>query len=207
MPASSPSTKSTRSKSAARRDDRFSQEEANRTAPHHTEAEQALIASCVHDGGMDSVGRCIEAKIRPHSFFKPAHQVIFSAILALYEKQEPVDEVLLTKKLADLGEMEAVGGVPYISEVINRVETHAHLQHYIRIVRDTSLLRTLIRTCQETIEDALTGQDEIEHFLNDVEQKIYTLRNFMAVLKKFHLILASHRINESKKNLKFARLK
>jgi len=174
MPTVSSRAKTARGKSAVRQD-RFQEEETRRITPHHVEAEQALIASCVHEGGQDSVSRCIEARIISDNFYMPAHQIIYEALIILYDKQEPLDEVILTKKLSDMGQLEAVGGASYINEVLNRVETHAHLQHYIKIVKDTSLLRGLIRTCQKTIEDAQAGQHEVEHFLNDVEQQIFRL--------------------------------
>ena len=175
MPTSTLKKKATSGKVAVRPKDSFQVEERKRTTPHHIDAEQALIASCVHEGGQDTLSRCIEARILPGSFYKPAHQIIYDALIRLYDKQEPLDDVIVTKKLSDMGQLDAIGGASYINEVLNRVETHAHLHHYIKIVKDTALLRGLIRTCQKTIENAQEGQEDIEHFLNDVEQEIFRL--------------------------------
>lgn len=146
-----------------------------RISPHTIEAEQAVLACCMQEGGADTLPRCIEAKLTHESFYKPAHQSIFRAMMELSNEQVPIDEITLGEKLNTLGELEAVGGYAYLTEVAERIDTTAHLQHYINRVRDTSLLRALIRTCQDTVERAFLQEEKVDHFLNDVEQEVFRL--------------------------------
>lgn len=147
-----------------------------RISPHSIDAEQALLACCLLEGGVDTLPRCIEAKITEVSFYKPAHRTMFRAMMELNDLQIAIDEITLGEKLQSKGELESVGGYAYINEVASRIDTPAHLPHYISRVRDTYLLRALIRTCQDTVEKAFQPEGEsVDHFLSKVEQKVFTL--------------------------------
>ncbi|HQU09041.1 MAG: replicative DNA helicase [Verrucomicrobia bacterium 21-51-4] len=146
-----------------------------RVAPHSMDSEQALLASCIIEGGQESITRCIEAKIGPDSFYKPSHQLIFGALLDLYQEGKPVDEIILAEKLRSKSQLEEIGGHAYLSELTDRIATPAHLLHYLEHVRDTALLRRLIRSSTQTIERAYSGSEDIDQFLDQVEQEIFRL--------------------------------
>ena len=147
-----------------------------RVSPHSIDAEQAVLACCLMEGGVDTLPRCIEAKITADSFYKPNHAIMFKAMMALNDKQIAIDDITLAEYLQEQGQFDSVGGYPYLTEVMDRIDTAAHLQHYIQRVRDTSLLRNLIRTCQNTVEKAFEpAGDSVDHFLNNVEQDIFRL--------------------------------
>tara|TARA_B100001248_G_scaffold262736_1_gene261985 strand:- start:48012 stop:49460 length:1449 start_codon:yes stop_codon:yes gene_type:complete len=146
-----------------------------RVAPHSIDAEQALLGSCILEGGRESLTTCVEAKLKPDSFFKPAHQVVFAALLALYEEGTPVDEIILADKLAALDKLDEVGGHPYLNALTNRIDTPAHLPHYLKRVRDTALLRRLINASIQTVEQAYTQQESLDQFLEHVEQEIFKI--------------------------------
>ncbi|MGF1483421.1 MAG: replicative DNA helicase [Opitutales bacterium] len=147
----------------------------DRVAPYSLDAEQALLGCCILEGGQESVTACIEEKLRVEHFYKPGHQVLFQAILDLYNKGQAIDEILLIDKLRVQGQLEEVGGQAYLLEVTNRIETTVNLLHYLRIVRDSAILRQLIRTCGETVERAYEDPPDIGEFLEDVEQSIFGL--------------------------------
>ena len=69
-------------------------EDSIRTQPHNIEAEEGLLAACLIDGGHDVITTCIESHISPECFYKTQHQIIFSAIIALFEEGNPVDEII-----------------------------------------------------------------------------------------------------------------
>lgn len=148
---------------------------SGKVAPHSVEAEQALLGSCILEGGQESITQCIEAKICKEAFFKPAHQVIYQTMLKLYEEGSPLDEIILGDKLSAKNQLEDVGGYPYLNTLTNRIDTPAHLPHYIQRVRDTYLLRRLIATASKTIENAYTQQEDLEQFLESVEQEIFKI--------------------------------
>lgn len=146
-----------------------------RVQPHSIEMEQALLASCIIEGGQESLTTCIEEKVTPEYFYKPAHQIIYEVLLKLYQEGKPVDEIILTDRLRSEGRLDEVGGHAYIYEVTNRIETPLHLTHFLSSVRDTALLRKLISTCSRTVERAYTEQQEIDTFLSRVEEEIFQL--------------------------------
>ncbi|MGF1448667.1 MAG: replicative DNA helicase, partial [Opitutales bacterium] len=151
------------------------QRSTERVAPYSLDAEQALLGCCILEGGQESVTACIEEKLRVEHFYKPGHQVLFQAILDLYNEGSAVDEVLLIEKLRTHGRLDEIGGQAYLLEVTNRIETTVNLLHYLRIVRDTAILRQLIRTCGDTVEQAYTDPEDVGHFLENVEQSIFAL--------------------------------
>lgn len=156
-------------------DDSTSVSALGRVPPHSIDSEQALLACCIMDGGQESMTLCVEAKLSPDSFFKPSHQVLFKILLDLYNKGTPVDEIILSDELRARGQLEEIGGIAYINEVTNRIDTPAHLPHYLTRVRDLALVRRLIRTSIKTIEEAYGDHDNLEQFLEKVEQEVFKI--------------------------------
>jgi len=148
---------------------------ASRVPPHSLEAEQALLAACIHEGGQESISLCIENKIKPDAFYKPAHQVIYQGLLDLYEKGTPVDEIILAEHLRAQKKLDLVGGHLYLAEITDKIKTSAHLPYYLKRVRDAYLLRSVISTSSQAIENAYSGQDDVDQFLDTVEQSIFRL--------------------------------
>lgn len=147
-----------------------------RVLPHDLDAEQAVIASCVLEGGRDTVSLCDEYKLSADCFYKPEHQVIYSVIHQIVNKEGiPVDEIILMDRLNNQNELEAVGGHLYIGECCSRIENTAHTIHYVKIVREKFLLRRLIQMTSETLEKCYTQQDSLAVFIEQVEQEIFKI--------------------------------
>ncbi len=147
----------------------------DRVPPHSLEAEQALIAACIIEGGQESISCCIEGKITADAFYKPGHQLIYQSLLALYESGTPVDEIILADHLRAKNHLEEIGGHAYLAEITDRIATSAHLPHYLKRVRDASLLRRLIRASSNAIEAAYAGQEDVDQFLDLVERDVFRL--------------------------------
>lgn len=152
-----------------------SQDSLNRIPPHSIECEQALLACCIFEGGQESVTACVEAKIEPSYFYKPAHQTIFEVFLELYREGTPINEIILCEKLKVREQLDAVGGWAYITEITNRIDTPAHLVHYLQRVRDLAIIRRLIRVSVQTIEQAYAEQENLDNFLQSVESEIFKI--------------------------------
>ena len=146
-----------------------------RSPPFSIDFEQALIASCIIDGGQDSLTSCIQEKITPDSFYLPAHAIIYQTLLALYNDNSPIDELILAEKLAATGSLEKVGGTDYINTITNRIDTPTHLKYYISRVRDLDLVRKIINVANTSIESAYSGVDDVGQFLDDVEKSIFAV--------------------------------
>ena len=144
-----------------------------RELPHNADAEQGLLASMMLDKSGEVLNVCIASKLNERYFYIASHRKIFAAILDLFNRQKPVDEILVSDTLEAMGELENAGGIQKITEIAGRIETYAHFRHWLEIVREKYFLRTLILTCYETIEKANANTDTLDMFLENVEGKIF----------------------------------
>lgn len=143
-----------------------------RDLPHNTDAEEGVLASILRDTSSDVITACISSKIREDYFFKPAHRIMYSAMLALYNQKREIDEIVLAEYLNSRNALSDVGGVVEISRIAGRIETPAHFQEWLGIIREKYFLRTLIRACYDAIEGAYQNEGGIDYFIEGVEEKI-----------------------------------
>jgi replicative DNA helicase len=146
----------------------------DRIPPQNLEAEQAVLGAILLD---TEALISVSERIRSEDFYKTAHQLIFDAMTALAEEQEPVDLVTITSKLQDRKQLEDVGGVSYLSQLANAVPTSANVDYYAQIVEEKSLLRRLIRTATQIVSDGYANSDEVGDLLSDAEARILELSN------------------------------
>lgn len=148
---------------------------STRSLPQSLDAEKALLAACIIEGGQESIALCIEGKITPDVFYKPAHRLIFASLFSLYESGVPIDEIILADHLRSRQALDQVGGHAYLAEITDQIATTGHLPHYVRCVRDAYLLRSVIRTSSQLIESAYEGQEDVGQFLDQVEREILAI--------------------------------
>ena len=142
------------------------------TPPQALDAERSVLAALLLDA--EAIGRAVEA-IEPAVFYRTAHQKIYEAIVALYERNEKPDLVTLAEELRKRGELEAVGGPPALSQILEYATTIANLDHHIRIIHSKSILRQLIKASTEIQQEAYAGGDETPTILDRAEQKIFSI--------------------------------
>lgn len=141
--------------------------------PQNTEAEQSLLGALLID--KDAVANIAET-LRPENFYKTEqHGAIYSAIVTLYEKREPIDVVTVTEKLKQMGYLEKVGGPAYLTELVNMVPTAAHVETYAKIIREHSMRRTLISFSTKFTDMAFDEGVEVNQVLEECEQSIFGL--------------------------------
>jgi len=152
--------------------------------PHDDVAEQSVLGAVLLD--KDALIDVAEF-LRPSFFYKEAHAVIFSAMLTLFEKHEPVDVVTLTAEIKKLGKLTQVGGATYLSELLNVVPTAAHAEKYGRMIQDNYTKRQLITSAAKITEQAFKDEGEARSILDTAEQEIFaisqlhTRRDFVAI--------------------------
>ncbi len=144
----------------------------NKVPPHDLEAEQAVIGSMLTD--KDAVISAIEV-LSDYDFYREDNKIIYSAILNLYNRGEPIDIITLKSELASMGKLEAVGGLEYLVELPEKVPTTANVDKYIKIVEEKSTLRTLIRTANELITLGYDPTQEVEELMDNAEKKIFNV--------------------------------
>ena len=145
-----------------------------RTLPHSLEAEEFLLSCCFIDGP-DVVSRCLEARIRPESFYDPKHGVIFEKLLDLYNRQQPIDISVVAEELKTSRQLDAVGGYAYLTQVSGRIPTTAQATYFIEKVREQALLREIIRSATNAVEDCYGFSGGIDEFIDQVETKIFAV--------------------------------
>ena len=153
-----------------------------RIPPQDLEAEKSIIGAILLDS--DAITSVIQV-LRPEFFYKSSHADIYRAILALYERREPIDLVTLTAQLKQKGNFDKVGGAAYLAELASGVPTSAHITQYTRIVRDHFIKRQLIATAAKISESAFNETGDIRSILDETEQTVFGLsqqqlsQNFM----------------------------
>lgn len=142
----------------------------NKVPPHDLEAEQAVIGSMLTD--KEAVIAAIET-LSDEDFYREDNRMIYSAIMNLYGRGEPIDIITLKSELSSMGKFEAVGGLEYLAELPEKVPTTANVEKYIKIVEEKSTLRTLIKTANELITLGYDPTQEVEELMDNAEKKIF----------------------------------
>ena len=146
--------------------------ELGKVPPHDLEAEQAIIGSMLTD--KDAVISSIEV-LKEEDFYREDNRAIYSAILNLYNRAEPIDIITVKSELEAMGKFQQVGGLEYLAELPEKVPTTANAQKYIKIVEEKSLLRNLIKTANEIIELGYDPTEDVEDIMEGAEKKIFNI--------------------------------
>lgn len=142
-----------------------------RVPPHSAEAEQAVLGGVLRRG--DAMHNIVDI-IAEDDFYLPAHQIIFSAFLDLYNTKMPIDALTVAEHLIGRGQLEDAGGSIYLAELLEAVISAANAEHYAAIVRARSIQRSLINTCSDIIGKSY-GAADVEELLDESEQNILSL--------------------------------
>lgn len=116
--------------------------------PHSIEAEQSVLgAILLSDRALYAL--VIEEGLKPEDFYRRRHQLVYEAMLDLYNESEPIDVLTVTEHLRSKGLLEEVGGQSAIDSLAASVPAAGNARHYARIVREHALMRRLLRTTYE----------------------------------------------------------
>lgn len=107
-------------------------------------------------------------------FYYNAHQIIYSAMLELYKKAEPVDFITLTEKIRPITNLEDVGGYSYIASLPSVIDYTKNIDYYAQIVKEKSRLRQVIQACNQIISTAQTGKS-VEEVLEISEKTMFDI--------------------------------
>ena len=140
--------------------------------PHDIEAEQAVIGSMLTDN--DAVVASAE-KLKDNDFYREDNRAIYTAMMNLYSRAEPIDLITVKAELESMGKFEQVGGYEYLSQLPEKVPTTANAAKYIKIVEEKSTLRNLIKTANEIIELGYDPTEELEDIMEGAEKRIFNI--------------------------------
>ncbi|MFA5878649.1 MAG: replicative DNA helicase [Candidatus Margulisiibacteriota bacterium] len=140
--------------------------------PQDLDAEQSVLGSLMIS--QDAVALVIP-KIKPEYFYKSAHAAIYNAIVSLFQKNEPIDLVTLSNELKKSNELDVIGGRSYLAEILNTVPTAANIEHYMNIVIEKSILRSLIDAGTKIVNQAFDDSETAEGVMESAQQLIFDL--------------------------------
>ncbi|MBM4140486.1 MAG: replicative DNA helicase [Nitrospira sp.] len=138
--------------------------------PQNIEAEQSILGAILIDN--DALPRALEI-IDIDDFYRQSHRTIFNAMVELFEKNEPIDLITITDCLKRREEIDAVGGVSYLSSLVNMIPTAANIKYHSKIVRERSLLRGLLRSANEIASRVYEDNFEAEELVDYAEKSIF----------------------------------
>ncbi|MEJ2032958.1 MAG: replicative DNA helicase [Deltaproteobacteria bacterium] len=144
----------------------------HRLPPQNLEAEQCVLGSILLQPGM--LIKTLEL-LSPDDFYRDAHKEIYTAMLALFEKNEPQDLITVSNLLKDRNKLESMGGPAYLATLTDIVPVASNIVHYARIVREKAILRRLIQTTTEVASRCYEEQDDIDNLLEEVEQNVFEI--------------------------------
>jgi len=145
-------------------------ERTGRLPPQDVDAERSVLGAMLLDGRAVSD---VSAQLRPEDFYRPAHARVFEVMLALHERNEPVDEVTVRSQLQAEGKLESVGGSGFLTSLTESVPTAANVAYYAKIVRHRALSRRLIEVATGIAGGVYEKAADIDILLDDAEAKIF----------------------------------
>lgn len=140
--------------------------------PQAVDLEEVVLGAMMIDKkGVDEVIDILQ----PEAFYKESHQLIFSSIISLFEKQEPIDIKTVSFQLKKDGNLNRVGGDYYLIELSQKVSSSAHIEFHSRIILQKFIQRKLISISNDIIEDSYDETSDVFDLLDKAESKIYDI--------------------------------
>jgi len=123
----------------------------------------------------DAANKAISILGSNHYFYKDSHKKIFDAMLTLSSESNPIDTVSVSNELKKIKSLKSVGGIYYLTGLVDKVPTSARVETYAEIVKEKGMLRDLITTSHAISKKALDAGDSVGSILDEAEQSIFSL--------------------------------
>ncbi|MDR0675428.1 MAG: replicative DNA helicase [Elusimicrobiota bacterium] len=161
----------------------------DRVQPHNIDAEKAVLGSMLLD--TSAVNIALEI-LKENNFYYESHKLIFKVIEKLFNLGIPIDILIVIEELSKSQQLEKIGGKEYLTTLLDSVSTAAHLEYYANIVKEKSILRSLINSSTEIINECYSSEEDTEKILDNAEQKIFDIAQkrevsgFIQISEKTH---------------------
>ncbi|ABK98165.1 replicative DNA helicase [Pelobacter propionicus] len=140
--------------------------------PQSLEAEMSVLGGILIDN--DAINRVLEI-LGAEDFYRESHRKIFQAMMRLSDQREPCDLITMTDMLKKQGELEEVGGAPYLLTLVDYVPTAANIAYYCKIVKEKAVNRKLISVATEIVTRGYDEQADINELLDLAQKNIYEI--------------------------------
>ena len=145
---------------------------ATRVMPNNLEAEKSVLGACfLSKYALEKA----KENLLPESFYSEKNAKIFSAMANLADEKTPIDITTVTGYLNKRNELTEVGGVEYLTEVLNFVPTASNIDYYIQSVEETAILRKLIETATEIASEGYRTDESVNEILDNSEKRILNI--------------------------------
>ncbi|PIU36430.1 replicative DNA helicase [Candidatus Roizmanbacteria bacterium CG_4_8_14_3_um_filter_34_9] len=143
-----------------------------KTPPQDIDAEKSVLGAVLIDStSINLVAEFLKAE----HFYAREHQLIYGAMITLFEKQQPIDVVTIQDELKKTDSLKQIGGKNYLSDLINAVPTSAYIEQYGRIVKNHFVKRKLIQMSSRLVEKSFDTKGDVKKMLDDAETEIFAL--------------------------------
>ena len=146
---------------------------AEKLLPHNLEAEEAVLGSLLIDG------QCLARLapiLQPKDFYRERNQLCFAAALALFQRDQAIDQLTLAGELARTEKLDAIGGMAYLSHLVSITPTSAHAEDYAGAVSRTSTMRQLIDAAARISALGYNDTDDVDATLREAEDALFAVR-------------------------------
>jgi replicative DNA helicase len=155
-----------------------------RVPPKNIDAEKSVLGAMIIDD--EAIGVAIEI-VNEVWFYEDSHKKIFASILDLYNNRKNVDIITLSDKLKSDGLLEDVGGVSYLSSIIDFVPTSANVEHYAQIVKEKGVLRQLIKNATTIVASCYESQGQVEDVVDNAERLVFEIAEMKQRQQSVHI--------------------
>ncbi len=155
-----------------------------RVPPQNIDAEKSVLGSLLIDEG--AIGSAIEI-LDEAWFYEQSHRQIFKAVLELYNQRKNVDLITLSDKLKSDGTLEQIGGVSYLSFLIDLVPSAANVEHYANIVKEKGVLRRLIKNATNIIAESYGSTGNVDEVVDNAERLIFEVADLKQRSQSVHI--------------------
>ncbi len=144
----------------------------DRIPPNNLSAEMAVLGSILVDREMMAT---VSELVGPGDFYALVHEAVYATLVALYDRGEPLDKITVAEELRRNGQLEKIGGVAYLTLLMDTVPTAASAEYYAKIVREKSTLRGLIHAGTRVTQLGFEGEEDVDAALDQSEQIVYEI--------------------------------
>lgn len=138
--------------------------------PQNVPLEEAVLGAILID--KDAIHTVISTQVKPKTFYLDSHQLIFSAVMELHDKNFPIDLLSVTTQLKEMGRLEEIGGGWYLVELTNKVASSANIEYHCRVILQDAIRRDLGKLAAELYRAAYDPTEDVFNTLDDAQSKI-----------------------------------
>lgn len=142
----------------------------SKSMPYSLEAEQSLLGSMMVYP--NSARIAIEASINENDFYLEAHRRLFAVMAQLYDEKQPIDIITTMNRCNDVGVLSMIGGYDYLIQCTDKAVSAASTKTHADLIKGKSFVRHMIEVSQSIAEDGLSGQVDVDDYLDDAERRV-----------------------------------